>query len=330
MDKQPDELLPPEQQEDNLPQLRDEVGVMAAAARERADIESRLAIAKRFPRDELKAYEHALGSCKRFSFAEKAVYVFPRGTTQVQGPGVKLAREAARCWGNIIAGHRVLSVDDEWIHLQGMAMDLQTNATEVEEHKVRKLIQRKDKRTGRTRWIRIDDERELRELKGRHGAFLERNCILRLLPPYLVDDMQTACFETKRKGAAGDLEMSRDDTLRALVTAFKEFAVSQDMLEAFIECPLPDISADQLATLRSIWHAIKDREAKREDYFEVPKPATETGTVDPDQEAGARVKRIDPDKIEVAPEPEDAARKRERKPKPKQEPKAKAGQQEML
>src|SRR5690606_14405160 len=170
-----------------------EVGAVAATAREEAEIKAAIVLARRFPRDEIAAYTGSSEACKRPSFAEGAMYSFPRGNQIVTGPSVQLAREIARCWGNIRFGLRVVSMDDQMVHIRGYAYDAETNAYVEAEDKFSKLIFRR----GRG-WVQ-PDERELRELVNRRGAILVRNCILQVVPSDVVEDAQRVVQETLRK-----------------------------------------------------------------------------------------------------------------------------------
>ena len=88
------------------PQRR--VGAELVSSREAQEVQVAMVAAKRFPRDEVAAYNRILQDCQRQSLAEKAMYEFPRGGQIVTGPSVHLAKTLARCWGNIDSGFKVL------------------------------------------------------------------------------------------------------------------------------------------------------------------------------------------------------------------------------
>jgi len=154
----------------------DELNTAALTASAVQELQATIAVVLQFPRDERKAWEGLLATCQRPAFAEKATYKFPRGNADVTGPSVNLAREAARVWGNIRYGVDILRDDEHSVHLRGWAWDAQTNNKTSLDASFRKLIYRK-----KGGWVK-PDERDLRELINRHGAFLERNCLLKLLP----------------------------------------------------------------------------------------------------------------------------------------------------
>lgn len=252
---------------DNLPSMDGEVGAVSAVAREQSEIQAAIISAKRFPRDENAAYLKMIRSFERPSMAEAAEYRFPRGGKEITGPSVDLAREASRCWGNIRSGNRVVSIDDEFVHVKGYGYDLESNTYVETEDKFQKAIQRKTKQ-GQTIWIK-PDERELRELVNRRAAICERNALLKLLPPDMVDDCVTRARETVRKAAAGELTQSREEAIRRLTLAFDRLGVTVAMLQGKLGHDLSLINETELGELRGIYKSVFDGNSTREEHFEL-------------------------------------------------------------
>jgi len=247
-----------------------EVGAHAAAAAVEGQIKGAMLLARQFPRDEVTATLRMTAATKRPGFAEAALYSFPRGGTTVSGPSVNLAREMARCWGNLDHRIEVVSMDADWVHVRGVCWDLETNARVSSDAKFKRLIQRK--RSGQTQWVE-PDERDLREMVNRHGAMCVRNAILQLMPPDVTEELQAMCKKTLSKAAAGDIDQDRDAVLRSLAAAFSaHHGVTPPMLEHYLGNALEAITAEQLADLRGVFTAIRDGQATRADYFEVAKP----------------------------------------------------------
>jgi hypothetical protein len=254
-----------------------EVGAVAASAREEAEIKAAIFLARQFLRDEAAAYTKIMRSCQRPGLAEEAVYSFPRGGQTVKGPSVNLAREIARCWGNIRYGLRVVSVTEDMVHIRGYAYDMETNAYVEHEDEFAKLVQRKDRRTGKTEWI-APDERDLRELINRRGAILVRNAILQVVPSDIVEAAQREAEQTMVAAAKGELKQSKEEAIRRLALAFSNIAVTTDMLSAYLKHPLENASPEEVANLRSVYKSIMDGNSKREDYFNLNagKPKSES------------------------------------------------------
>lgn len=256
-------------------QAQAEQGTLSAIAREATEARGMVEAARAFPREEAKAFITLDRSCKRIKFANKATYSFPRGGAEVSGPSVQLAREAARVWGNVTYGIRIVSDDDERVHLQGWAWDMETNARVTVEDKFRKLIQRKiwnpETKQKELQWIE-PDERDLRELINRRGALAERNAILKVLPTDLIEDAQDTCAATILDDSRGQLGENREETIKALILAFSGLAVTPAMLEEFLGYPLEILEPDGLATLRKVYRSLKDGNSRRGDHFNVAEP----------------------------------------------------------
>jgi hypothetical protein len=254
-----------------------EVGESAAMEREKAEIQSAIISAKRFPRDEKQAWNKIMHSFERPSMAECAEYRFPRGGKEIVGPSIDCARELARCWGNIRFGIRLVSLDAETVHIKGYALDLESNSQIEMEDKFKKLIFRKSQG-----WVE-PDERDLRELINRRGAICVRNAILQLLPPDFKEDACRQANVTLQKAARGEIEQSREEAVRRLVLSYDRFGVTAAMIEQRLDHTLETINAEELTDLRKIWKSISDGVAKREEFFELPS-ATGQGSPLPGKE----------------------------------------------
>ena len=248
-----------------------EIATTKAAMEARAEIESAIIVAQRFPRDEDEAFRALMRSCQRERFAEGATYRFPRGGSQIEGPSVKLAREGARCWGNIRHGLVIVRDAEEDRHIQGWAWDMQTNVKITAEDTFAKLIQRKDRSTGATEWV-VPDERDLRELTNRRGAILVRNCILQLLPSDLVDDAVDTSKSTVQKGAESDPEEER----KKVIMAFSSLNITPKMLEGLLGHPIGQSSPVEIARLRAIFESVRDGNSTWAEHLEAQKTADET------------------------------------------------------
>lgn len=280
--------------------VQHEAGVAGVVAREEAEIKAAIILARQFPRDEAKAFTKIMNSASRPGFAEGALYSFPRGGTTIEGPSVKMAREMARCWGNIRFGMRIVSLDEKMVHVKGWALDVETNALAEHEDKFERLIQRK--RNGTTQWVK-PDERDLRELVGRRGAMCVRNALLQLMPPDVIDEVIRQSKATQKKAAAGEIEMDRETAIRHTVRAFSRFGVDTEMLEKYLGHSLHTVTADELAELRAIGASIRDGQSTVEDYFGAAAARTSN-------DLNAALAQDAPEEPEAAPEP------------PKRQPKA--------
>ena len=161
-------------------------------------------------------------------------------------------------------------MDEEYVHIQGWACDMETNNKVVVEDKFKKKIQRK--RDGVTIWLE-PDERDLRELINRRGAICVRNAILQLLPPDLVEDALKQANVTMVLAAKDSLAKSRDEVLKDVVLAFTKIGITPDIIEKRLRHPMAHIDENELADLRTIYKSIQDGQGKREEYFDFGSPA---------------------------------------------------------
>lgn len=261
-------------------------GDLAAATREQSEIQSAIVSAKRFPRDEAAAYTKIIKAFERPLLAESARYLFRRGKTEITGPSVDLARECARCWGNMRHGLRVVGLTETNVHIKGYALDLETNAYCEHEDQFAPLIQRKTD-SGQTVWKK-PDERDLRELISKRGAILVRNAILQLMPPDIVDAAMDKAAETMRRAAAGELNQNREDAVRRLALAFDRLGVNTDMLQKKLGHELSLVTEDELVELRTIWKSIHDGNSKREEHFTTPQKENADQTDDLNAKLGTK------------------------------------------
>lgn len=252
-------------------QLRNEApaqvgaGALAAQKREETEIQSAIIIAQRFPRNEAQCFEKGLKSFERRSMAESATFSFPRGGKNVSGPTVDTARELARCWRNLWYGWRFVECTADTIRIRGFCHDLETNAHSESEDEFRPLIQRKDK-NGCTQWVE-PDERDLRELVCRRAAICERNAILHILPPDLVEEAQRVAAETLHKPKTGPAVLPRAEQIARMVAGFSDLGIEAAKLERHSGCKLADLTDKQITALREIYKAIRDGEAQPEEFF---------------------------------------------------------------
>lgn len=243
-----------------------EAGALAAITREQSEIQAAVFMARTNPRDELKSFNGIMKSCQRPSFAKTAMYTFPRGGTNVEGPSVDMARELARVWGNIQYEVRIVGETDRDIHIKGVAWDVETNTRTAAEDKFAKLVQRKNKNTGVTEWVK-PDERDLRELVNRRGAICVRNAILQLMPPDIVDEAMREVKQTRVAVARNEVGPNREDTARKIVLAFDGIGVTKEMLDAYLGHDVMIFTDEEYDTLQGIYKSISDGNSKREEYF---------------------------------------------------------------
>lgn len=254
-----------------------EVGAVGAVGRELAEVRGGMSMAMEFPRDEERCRAVILASCGRPRFADGARYAYEIQGKPIVGLSAPFARDAARCWGHIRAGTRVLQDDEGGAHLVGYAWDLQTGTYFTDEVKFARIVERKGKSKGApSTWVR-PNEREWMLEKRKRGAICERNAILKALPSDLKEEALDLVNATCERGAEQDLAAG-DPAIHRILAAFGKLDVSPEMLEQRLGHPIAELKASELAELRMVWQTISDGAGQAEDFFEVEaKPAGARG-----------------------------------------------------
>lgn len=231
------------------------------------EVQAKLVIAKKFPRDETECYTRIVKSCGRYSLAEQAIYSLPISGKTMQGPSIRLAEEIARNWKNISFGWRVIDRSNGRSKCVAFCWDQETNTTSELEFEVEHWIE-VGKAGAKTRKV-ISDPIEIDRLEASRAARKVRNCILNVVPGDVVEGAVKAVRETLRKGEGNKTLVDR---IREAVVAFEFFGVSQEMIEVKLGHKLdPSLTTvDEIVELQAIYKSLVDKQAKRSDYFKMP------------------------------------------------------------
>lgn len=245
-----------------VPQEAPAVLAEVAAQREIAEVQAAMTIAKRFPRNQAKATDRIMVACQRPGLAEKALYSFSRGGTDISGPSIHLLKAIAQQWGNIDFGIRELEQRIGESTVQTFAWDLETNTRETRTFQVRHI---RYKRTGTTD---LSDPRDIYEMVANLGARRLRACLEGVIPKDVVESAQEQCETTLK--AKADIS---GEAVAKMVKVFGEYGVSKEMIEARIQRKLESITAAQVIALRKIFNSLKDGMSNPGDWFDnIPAP----------------------------------------------------------
>lgn len=239
-----------------------------------AEVQGRMLIAKRFPRDSALAYQRTMTSCLRIGLANEALYKFPRAGGAVEGPSIRLAEEMARAWGNVEYGLNELSRRAGESEMEAFAWDLETNTRSSQRFTVRHIRDRTE--GGKA----LDTERDIYEITANMGARRMRSRILAILPPELVRDAIARCKQTMREGGGEPLE----DRIKRMMAAFQPLNVTPQMILDRLGHPIDRITPDELVDLAGIYQSLKDGQTKAADWFGKKEPPKDA---DPFEQAAA-------------------------------------------
>ena len=245
--------------ENLMPTVKESNGVEAVeSARAVQEVQASMVIAKRFPRDENKAWERIMTACDRPNLAKEALYAYPKGGTMVTGPSIRLAEALAQAWGNLDFGIRELTQRDGVSEVEAYAWDLETNTRQTKTFHVKHSRFTKSKGI-----VSLTDPRDIYEMTANQGARRVRACILGIIPGDVVDAAVQRCEDTMQKGDGKPLV----DRVRAMTTLFKEQGVTQEMIIERLGHKLDATIETEVVSLGKIYKSLKDGMSKREDWF---------------------------------------------------------------
>ena len=223
-----------------------------------AEIQAALCVAAARPRSEIASQSRILDACKRPSLAATAIYSYPKGGTQVEGPSIRLAETIARAWGNIDFGLKELSRENGVSEIEAYAWDLETNVRRVLRFQVRHW--RDTKKGG----YQLKEERDIYELTANQGQRRVRSCILGVIPGDIVESALEQCNRT----LAGQSDKPLKERVQLMVNYFAAMEVSEKMIQDRIGHKLDTITEIEYRQLGKLYNSIKDAYITVEDAFE--------------------------------------------------------------
>lgn len=232
--------------------------VAIEASRAVAEAQSKLLLAKQFPRDEITAYTKMRQACARPELAAQAFYSYPRAGETVSGPTIKLAETLANCWGNIECGIKELSQDGTKSEMQAYCWDYETNTMSVQN------FTNPHAREVKGKIKQLTGLRDIYENNANMGARRLRARILAILPPDFVAQAIKEC----KKTLAGKSEIPTIDRVRKMAAEFQNLGVSADMLEKRLGHSLETMTDAELADHRGIFNSLKEHQTAVSDWFE--------------------------------------------------------------
>jgi hypothetical protein len=232
-------------------------GTAVEQSRAVAEVQAAVVIAQNRPRDTAGALKEMREVCAIQELADLAFFKFNRGGGPVTGASIHLARELARCWGNINYGIKELARDADRSEMLAFAWDLQTNArsetTFIVSHS-------RDTKTGKKP---LTDERDIYENNANMGARRVRECIFAVLPVWFTSEAETRCRQTQEDGGGKPLATRIADA----VGVFEEIGVSKAQLERKVGKPSNDWTGGDIAQLSISYKSIRRGEITRDEEF---------------------------------------------------------------
>jgi len=249
-------------------------GTAVEQSRAVAEVHGAIVVAQQVPRDITRAVADMHRSCAQRSLAEKAFFRYSRGGSQISGPSVQLARELARCFGNMQFGLVELRRDDTYgqSEMQAWAWDVQTNTRSSTTFIVQHV---RDTQSGTKT---LTDQRDIYENNANNGARRLREMIFAILPGWYTEDAVQACYETLAGG-----EENLADRITKAIKGFGDMGIQPGQLEQKLGAPQSKWTPYDLAQLTVVYRSLARGEVRKEDEF----PATRLTAADITAQAGA-------------------------------------------
>lgn len=260
-----------------------------------AEVQAAVLVAQQHPRSKNLAVEEMRDATAQTAVAESAFFRYSRGEGAVTGVSIHLARELARCWGNIDYGIKELSRDDDKgsSEMLAYAWDMERNSrpstTFIVPHT-------RDSRSGTKH---LTDTRDIYENNANNGARRLREQILAVLPKWFVEEAKANCRETLKRGNGDPLEQRRTNA----VARFAGIGVTLNQLETKLGAKSADWGGEHLGQLAVIFKSIQSGEINQADEF--PAEAADEGVSAAEITSTGRKKRTTRRAPATDPKPEE-------------------------
>lgn len=245
------------EQSNTLPtELTEAVDASLAVGLSRAEIDTQIATARRYPRQISRVAQSILSlATLDEETAEESMYALPRGGKPIQGPSIRFAEIVKTSYGNCRAAARVVHVDrvEKVVIAEGVFHDLETNtATRAE---VRRRICDKYGKLYKDDMIIVTGNAAC--------SIALRNAILGGVPKAL----WRKAYDAVQHTIAGDVKTlaeTRDKAIKALAN----FGVTPEQIFAALGVAgVEDITIQHVPTLRGMFATLKNGEATVEEMF---------------------------------------------------------------
>jgi hypothetical protein len=237
------------------------VDTAMAGALARAEIDTQVATAKRYPRSIKTAINNILSlATLDEETATECIYALKRSGKPIRGPSIRLAEIVCSQWGNCRDTAMVVSIDrvNKLVTAEGAFHDLETNrATRAS---VQRRISGKDGRLFSDDMIAVTGNAAC--------SIARRNAILAGVPKGIWRKAVEACEQIIR-GDASTMVEKRDKAMAALA----HFNLSPEQVFKIMDVQgLEDLSLDDIATLRVIYTSLKNGEQTVEELLRQIEP----------------------------------------------------------
>lgn len=232
-----------------LPVEAQDVQIVQVDAVERANVDSQVATAKRYPRDIRRSIDNSVVmATMNQETAQSCSYALPRGGKPIIGPSVHLAKIIVSNWGNMRTEAKVVQITDKQVISRGTCWDLETNVASAFE--VRRSVIGKNGQ-------RFSDDM-ITVTGNAANSIAYRNAVFAVIPKAITDRVYYAA----QKFITGDLSDS-DKLLKVRTGVLNNFKNNYGITEEEVvkmcgKQTVNQIGADEISMLMGTIQALKD------------------------------------------------------------------------
>lgn len=238
-------------------------GTIVEQSRAVAEVAAAVRVAQENPRDTTRAVDQMRKACSQKALAERAFYSLPRAGGRVEGSTVHLARELARCWGNVDYGIRELSRDDTagQSEMQAWAWDQETNTRSTRSFIV------PHERMARKQRQKLTDLGDIANNNNSVAARAVRETIFTILPVWFRTEAEGLAAQTLHGGGEKTPEQQKAD---AIAHYRDSLNVTPEQIEDRIGRPVQAWTPQDVAGLRVLAGELARGEKNVADEFPAP------------------------------------------------------------
>lgn len=250
-----------------LPVEAQDVQIVQVDAVERANVDSQVATAKRYPRDIRRSIDNSVVmATMNQETAQSCSYALPRGGKPITGPSVHLAKIIVSNWGNMRTEAKVVQITDKQVISRGTCWDLETNVASAFE--VRRSIIGKNGQ-------RFSDDM-ITVTGNAANSIAYRNAVFAVIPKAITDRVYYAA----QKFITGDLSDS-DKLLKVRTGVMNNFKNNYGITEEEVvkmcgKQTVNQIGADEISMLMGTIQALKDGDTTVDELMKPIRESKET------------------------------------------------------
>lgn len=227
-------------------------GEVEIKSRQIAEMQSKIFLAKQFPRNLEDSRNRILQACQNPRLAESATFSYPRGGETIKGGSIRLAEMIAQNFGNFMCGVSELQQKDGESTVKAFAWDVETNFSDE------KIFTVKHERKSGKFTKKLTDSRDIYEIVANQAARRKRACIFAVIPKYIVDEAVEACERTQEQHIRG--HKSIEDVREDVFAAFYKLSpkVTKDNLATVVGREYGQMDYPDILRLKRLYTAIRE------------------------------------------------------------------------